>query len=305
MELAMGAMASLGPKLAELLKEEYVVQKGLKPEIESLSRELVMIHAVLAKVSRVPPEELDEVDKIWASQVRELSYDMEDAVDAFMVRVVGRKSVDPNFFKRISGKITSVMKKAKDRHQISGTIKEIKSISQELAELRARYTFNNSGADHTKNCNVDPRVLNLYKYEDELVGIEGSRDELIRRLTETEGDMRLKVISIVGFGGLGKTSLAKIVYDKLKGQSFDCAAFVSVGRNPKITGIFESTLEQLDKTHSNVNMARWNEGRFIDELHTVLQAKRLAHGHLLNKPRANEFVKEIVSCNLGLTSSKN
>ncbi|XP_066358014.1 uncharacterized protein [Miscanthus floridulus] len=103
-------MASLAPKLGDLLMAEYVVQKGLKPDIESLSRELV----------------------------RELSYDMEDTVDDFILRVAdgGKQSAtatDANVFKKILGKLTAVVKKVKHRREISDKIEDIKKLSNELA----------------------------------------------------------------------------------------------------------------------------------------------------------------------------
>jgi hypothetical protein len=52
MELALGALGGLAPKLAELLQDEYVKQKGLKSDIEALSRELVMMHAALSMSRR-------------------------------------------------------------------------------------------------------------------------------------------------------------------------------------------------------------------------------------------------------------
>jgi hypothetical protein len=91
MELVTGAMGSLLPKLGELLKEEYGLQKGVKKKIESLSRELRVVHAVLRKMGDVPPDQLDELVKLWASEVREASYDMEDIVNTFLVHIQ-----DPN-----------------------------------------------------------------------------------------------------------------------------------------------------------------------------------------------------------------
>jgi len=61
MELALGAMAGLAPKLGDLLMAEYVVQKGLKPDIVSLSDELVMMNAALVDASQIPPDQLNEV----------------------------------------------------------------------------------------------------------------------------------------------------------------------------------------------------------------------------------------------------
>ncbi|CAL5035794.1 unnamed protein product [Urochloa decumbens] len=278
MELAMGAMGPLFPKLLQLLEDKYVAQRGLKREVESLSRELAMVHAALAEVSRAPPERLTEPDKLWARQIRELSYDMEDAVDAFILRVArlelaatadGAKEV----LKRIAGKATKMVKKIKERHQISEKIKDIKNLSKELSELRTRYTF--SGGAPAVNTGVDPRVINLYKNEGDLVGVEEARDELIWKLTCPEDNKSLKIVSIVGSGGLGKTTLAKLAYDQLKAQSFDCWAFVSVGRNPNVTNTLREMLEKLDqKSSREVDMASWNGERFCEELYKFLQGKR-------------------------------
>ncbi|CAL4898905.1 unnamed protein product [Urochloa decumbens] len=215
-------MAGLAPKLGDLLMAEYVVQKGLKPDIESLSMELVMMNAALEDASRVPPEQLTQVEKLWARKVRELSYDMEDVVDDFILRVAGGNSAtdatDANVFKKILGQAAAMVKKVKDRHQISDKVKDIKKLSNELAELRAKYTVRGAGAVFAASTGIDPRVLNLYKKESDLVGIEESREKVIRMLSiRTKDDdahahaseQSLKIVSIVGVGGLGKTTLAK------------------------------------------------------------------------------------------------
>jgi vacuolar-type H+-ATPase subunit I/STV1 len=89
MDLATGAMGSLLPKLVELLNEKYKLQKGIKKDVKLLERELRSMHAALSKVADMPRDQLDELVKIWADDVRDLSYDMEDVVDSFLVRVKG------------------------------------------------------------------------------------------------------------------------------------------------------------------------------------------------------------------------
>jgi molybdopterin-guanine dinucleotide biosynthesis protein len=289
MELALGAMAGLAPKLGELLMAEYVVQKGLKPDIESLSRELVTMKAGLEDLSKVPPDQLTEVEKLWARHIRELSYDMEDAVDDFVLRVAGGEcaadATNANVFKKILGKATAAVKKVKHRHQISDKIKDIKKLSNELAELRAKYTVRGAGANLAASTGIDPRVRNLYKKESDLVGIEESRDKVIRMLSiggkddaHAHGsDQDQKIVSIVGVGGLGKTTLAKTVHDMLKKQ-FDCSAFISFGRTPSLTRTFEKMLVELDKNrYKQVDMARWDVEQFVNELHEFLQHKRYVH----------------------------
>ena len=48
---------------------------------------------------------------------------------------------------------------------------------------------------------------------------------------------KMVIVSVVGAGGLGKTTLANAVYEELS-PGYDCRAFVSVGRNPDLVSIF-------------------------------------------------------------------
>jgi putative protein kinase ArgK-like GTPase of G3E family len=78
----------------------------------------------------------------------------------------------------------------------------------------------------------------IYAETSGLVATEGPRDELIQ-LMDVEGACahQPKVLSIVGFGGLGKTTLANEIYHKLEGK-FQCRAFVSVSQKPNIRRIY-------------------------------------------------------------------
>jgi ABC-type uncharacterized transport system YnjBCD ATPase subunit len=62
---------------------------------------------------------------------------------------------------------------------------------------------------------------------EKLVGIDGPREKIMEFLENDDNGYQLKVVSIVGFGGLGKTTLANQVYHKIKGQ-FSCSCSVPV-----------------------------------------------------------------------------
>ncbi|KAK1594702.1 hypothetical protein QYE76_057889 [Lolium multiflorum] len=85
MEIAMVAIRPLLSKLGDLLAGEFTLEKHVRKGIESLITELTLMHAALHKVAKLPPEQLDEGVKIWAGNVKELSCQMEDIVDAFLV----------------------------------------------------------------------------------------------------------------------------------------------------------------------------------------------------------------------------
>ncbi|CAL4904868.1 unnamed protein product [Urochloa decumbens] len=255
MDLATEALGNLLPKLAQLLKDEYILQTGTKKDIEFLSSELETIRAAIRKVGEVPREELDDLQRIWARDAREMSYDMEDIVDAFMVRVQGpdphSKSSAGQIFnlKYMIQKFTKFMA----RREVGQAIRDIKERARELAERRDRYKVDDIAA--SKKTTVDPRLKALYTEATEIVGIEEAKKQVIAGLAdEGYGGQQKKIVSIAGFGGLGKTTLAKAVYNELKGQ-FDCTAFVSVSRNPEAKKLLKDILYELHKGgHPSANL---------------------------------------------------
>jgi molybdopterin-guanine dinucleotide biosynthesis protein len=277
MDLATGAMGSLLPKLVDLLNDEYILQKGIKKDVKFLEGELRSMHAALTKVGDVPRDQLDELVKIWADDVRDLSYDMEDVADSYLVRVEGfEPDANSHKLKRLMKQMGELLSKGKTRHKIAGEIKDIKVRVKEVSDRRDRYRVDSIVANPAATTSVDPRLLALYKENHEIVGTEEARDELIRKLTggDTVSKHQLKVLSIFGFGGLGKTTLAKEVYDRLQAQ-YDCKAFVVVGRNPDLKKVFKDILIALDKQkYMGANLVMLDERQLIDELREQLMNKR-------------------------------
>ncbi|KAF7046601.1 hypothetical protein CFC21_055621 [Triticum aestivum] len=281
MDLATGAMGSLLLKLGGLLTDEYKLQAGVKEDVQYLKRELTSMYAALRKVGDVPRDELDVQVQLWADDVRDLSYRMEDVVDKFLVRVEGPKASSaaadkPRKLKRLMEKMGDLFTKGRTRHQIADEVKGIKARVQEAADRRDRYKVHDVVASPAGSATVDPRLMSLYKDRKELVGIDEPLSNLTEMLTEGDTDVsrQLKIVSIVGFGGLGKTSLAKAVYDKLQWQ-FDCSAFVPVGLKSSVKKLLNDILFEIDKQkHQDSILSSWDERQLIDQLRRSLATKR-------------------------------
>lgn len=275
MEFSTGAMGALLPKLGMLLQEEYHLKKRVKQGIEDLKAELESMQTVLVKVSSVPLDQLDPLVKIWANEVRELSYAIEDSLDSFMVWFEGLEPTKPRvsfvgFIKCTRNKITEF----KIRHKIANDIRDIESNVRKVKERYDRYKFHDIASDHATTTVVDPRLSAMYNKVSDLVGIDKPIDELMKRLFEGSDvpERKLKTVSIVGFGGLGKTTLAKALFDKLN-KKFDCGVFVPVGQNPDMKKVLGDILHELGLQTYNVSSAM-DVRQLINQVQKFLADKR-------------------------------
>ncbi|KAF8685266.1 hypothetical protein HU200_044088 [Digitaria exilis] len=272
MEIITGALPSVITKLTDLATGEYNLQKGLKNDIKFLQEELMAMKGALEDISKVPPHQLPNGDDIWATNVRDLSYDIEDSIVEFMVQFDVRKLDNQHGLKDVIDRSLDWLMQLKIRHKIATEIKEIKSRVLEVHERHRRYEVN-QGINKPITATVDPRLFCQYTKMTELVGIDEARDDLINTMMEgNEVPMqKAKIVSIVGFGGLGKTTLANAVYQKLRVQ-FDCWAFVPVSQTPDLKKIFKGLLYHLGKNY--INDEALDEGWLIEVLRESLQEKR-------------------------------
>ena len=281
MSVVTGALGSLGPKLLQLLHGEYKLQKGVRKQVESLSRELDSIYPFLHKVSDVPWDQLDEQVKLWAREVSEASYDMEDVLDTFLVRVdSGKNKADSSNLRLAMIKMGQLFSKAKARRDIAAKIMDITKRLEEVANNRQKYKLDEIMCKPlAATSTIDPRLKAMYKEVTQLIGVDKSSDELMSMLNTSQqdhdaSDKKMKMVSVVGVGGLGKTTLARAVYDKLKSQ-YDCGAFVSIGRDHDLVKVFKDILFHLDsENHKDIHSTERGVDLLIHQLREFLKKKR-------------------------------
>ncbi|XP_044955353.1 disease resistance protein RGA5-like [Hordeum vulgare subsp. vulgare] len=236
-----GALKPVLAKLCALAGDEYKRFKGVRGDIESLTRELAAMEAFLLKMSE--EEDPDVQDKVWMNEVRELSYDMEDSIDDFMKSVDTGDTKPDGFLEKLKNSLGK-LGKMKARRRIGNEIADLKKQTIEVAERNARYKAREAFSK-AKNTTVDPRALAIFQHASELVGIDEPKAEVIKLLTGgVSTQEQVKLVSIVGAGGLGKTTLANQVYQDLKGE-FKYRAFLSVSRNPDMMNILRTILSAV------------------------------------------------------------
>jgi signal transduction histidine kinase len=126
-----GAMNSLLGKLAALLGDQYRLLKRIRKEVEFLQREIRRMQALLKTLADM--HKLEELEKDWKCNVRELTYDIEDCIDRFMDRL-GKGDARPGFVRKTVRRLKNLW----ERHGIATKIKDLKARVIEESQRRDR-----------------------------------------------------------------------------------------------------------------------------------------------------------------------
>ncbi|GLT71616.1 hypothetical protein SLA2020_436200 [Shorea laevis] len=109
--------------------------------------------------------------------------------------------------------------------------------------------------DKKKSHIIVERLLESSLFEDELMGRDSDKDAILQRLLEDGGSLEQDfVIPIIRMGGLGKTTLARLICNdkKLEGR-FDLKAWVCVSNVFDVALITRTILEQVTKEKCDLN----------------------------------------------------
>ncbi|KAJ1255437.1 hypothetical protein BS78_K218900 [Paspalum vaginatum] len=216
MELAVGAseatLKSLVSKLGSLLAEEYALVRG---DIQYIKDELASMQALLSNLGKAGGGGHDDQTEGWMKQVRDVAYDIEDCIDDFA------HGLRPDPWG-------------------DGCL---------AAMRRALYEIRTYGVRDPQPGKGSGGLAGLTEHgaaEHQLVRV---RQSVGTDTPDLEGWVADKtqetgVLSIVGFGGVGKTTIALALYKKF-GPEFQCRAMVTVSQNSDPEAVLTSILSQV------------------------------------------------------------
>lgn len=195
----------LVPKILKFLQEKRQLGRDLELDIQSIQYELGMIAASIEDHDRRSwSSGTSDTERIWIQGVRDLAYSIEDSMDRFLHRVsldLGASSLRQKGHRLMTMSI---------RNKFAAEIRDLKKKSEDVSRQREKYTH--GGQSTTSGLGAS----DTHATTADLVGMDTHRDELLELIREDKDhpeSEQLKVISIVGFGGLGKTVLARQVFD--------------------------------------------------------------------------------------------
>lgn len=145
---------------------------------------------------------------------------------------------------------------ALSRFVVSRKMKEIKKRVDKIAAQRSKFHFS-VGPSSDEQLEVGRRETfsELDKnYETTIIAREEEKEELIRLVLEAGDEEEISIIPIVGLGGLGKTTIAKLVYndDRVK-AAFNLQAWVYVSQKFDLGSIGKSLIKEAKESCQNMD----------------------------------------------------
>lgn len=228
-------LKSVMGRLFLVLEKEYNKQKGLRQDTLSIQQDLRMIAAAmddrLHALGNSPRR--TAVARLYSEEMLGLAHDAQDCID----RIVHRLTCRPRGGGGASlvRRVAHELKKVQSR---SGFADEIHKLKSRLKDAHQRVISIPIAAPTYHEFASPPPSSKTCRVARNPVGIGKPVEELLSLLDEVEGEPeQLRVISVVGFGGLGKTTVARAVYDSPHAaERFDCRAWVAAGRSTETNG---------------------------------------------------------------------
>ncbi|XP_075494310.1 disease resistance protein RPM1-like [Primulina tabacum] len=242
--MAESAASFLFNRLTLFLQQEQELLEGIGDNAVYIRDELGQMRAFLRAADE--KEETDPQLKEWVKKVREITYDTEDVLERYMLKLA-HLHCDADGYKRYVKNMYASVKKVILRHQIASEFRKIKLRMEYVAKTQLRfkdiYGFKNQESSSSSKT-YDTRGDALLLEEEEVVGIEEPKKQLVEWLKQT--DDGLMVISVVGMGGLGKTTLVKKIYDDSSvNANFNCHVWVTVSENIDLDRLLRDMINQL------------------------------------------------------------
>ncbi|KAJ8643402.1 hypothetical protein MRB53_005180 [Persea americana] len=212
--MAEAIISPLIEKLGPPLLEKFGSIFRVKSELNNLCSTFTAIQAVFKDAEE--QQWTSNTIRDWLYKLEDVAYEVRDLLDEFATEDLRRRVEIRN----------STTKKVRDfftpsnpvafKSKMSNKVREVAERLDVIAWEKSNYNLRQEDVDRRKE--TEARVqTHSFVHESEVHGRKEDNDKLVHLLVD-EVEEKVSIVPIVGMGGLGKTTLAKLVYNDERGR---------------------------------------------------------------------------------------
>ncbi|XP_040376819.1 disease resistance protein RPP13-like [Oryza brachyantha] len=210
--MAETAITAVLAKVAELVAWEAAVLLEVGDDVRLLRDRLEWLHTFIRDADRRRRRRDDEFVAVWVRQTRDVAFEAEDALDDFLHRAARRRAPPPlpscvAWPALCAGQVAL-------RHGLSGRIRQITKRLEGISANRAAFNIEHtpSPAWAAPSSSATTTLASWDDLEECTVGLDMYSKMLKEQLLDDAVAGRA-LVSIVGKSSIGKTTLARKVYE--------------------------------------------------------------------------------------------
>ncbi|KAF9660614.1 hypothetical protein SADUNF_SadunfUnG0007700 [Salix dunnii] len=243
--------------IAQKVQKEVGLVAGVKNEVRKLESNFQAIQAVLADAEQRQLKE--ESIKRWMGQLKDVSYDMDDVLDEWSTAIAKSQTKVNEHPRKTIKKVCSFMifscfcfREVGLRFHVARKIQTLNDRIDGIVREKNTFHFKLSeGETKLPERKITASVIDAT----EINGREKDKGTIVKMLMSESSDQEpaLRTISLVGMGGIGKTTLAQLVYNDHQVEThFGKRIWVCVSDPFDETRIAKAILEALTGSAQNL-----------------------------------------------------
>ncbi|KAI5559479.1 hypothetical protein BDE02_17G113100 [Populus trichocarpa] len=221
--------------------QEFGLTGSLETDLEHLERTFITAQAVLqdAEVKQWK----DQAIKVWLRHLKDAAYDVDDLLDEFAIEAQWhqqRRDLKNRLISFFSINHNPLVFRRRMAHKLKNVREKLDAIADEKNKLNLTPRVEDLAAD-----SYDGRLTSSLVNESEICGRGKEKEELVNVLLSNEDD--LPIYATWGMGGLGKTTLAQLVYNEERvRQQFGLRIWVCVSTDFDVKRLTRAIIESID-----------------------------------------------------------